>query len=75
MVAKQKYLSLAPVPGKFYVSESWKSEDMGGDGIRSQLQHGNELAQLLLAGPFDIRNEAETWNTNNAKGHAEIWQF
>jgi hypothetical protein len=21
------------------------------------------------------RNEAETWNTNNARGHAEIWQF
>jgi len=59
IVAKQKYLRVAPIPGKFYVSEGWKSETMGGDGTRSQFQHGNQLAQMVLAGPYDTRKEAE----------------
>ena len=74
-MAKEKYLRVNPIPGKFYVSEGWKSGKMGGDGIRSQFQHCNQLAQMVLAGPYDTRKEAENWNTDNANGHAEIWQL
>jgi hypothetical protein len=73
-VAKQKYLSVNLIPSKFYVSDGWRTYSMGG-GTLSQFQHGQQLAQLVLAGPFDTRNEAERWNTENANGHAEIWQF
>ena len=74
-VAKQKYLRVAPIPGKFYVSEGWRAGNTEGEEVLSQFDHGNKLAQLVLAGPYDTRGEAEHWNTNNARGHAEIWQF
>ena len=73
-MANQKYLRAAIIPGKFYVSKGWKAGDVGGDGIRSQFQHCNQLDQMVLAGPYDTRNQAENWNTHNANGHAEIWQ-
>lgn len=74
-MTKQKYLRVNPIPGKFYVSEGWKVYNTVADEILSQFQHGNQLAQMVLAGPYDTRGEAEKWNTNNAKGHAEIWQL
>ena len=75
IVAKQKYLQVNPIPGKFYASEGWKAHNEIGDEILSQFQHGQQLAQMVLAGPYDTRLEAEHWNTENAQGHAEIWQF
>jgi hypothetical protein len=75
IVAQQKYLRVNPIPGKFYVSEGWKADNSGADGVRSQFQHGNQLAQMVLAGPYDTRSEAERWNTAHANGHAEIWQL
>jgi hypothetical protein len=75
IVVKQKYLRVNPVPGKFYVSEGWKAHIMVGEEILSQFQHGQQLARMVLAGPYNSRNEAERWNTENANGHAEIWQF
>jgi hypothetical protein len=73
-VAK-KYLDAAPIPGKFYVSEGWKARDKGGDGLLSQFQHDNQLARMVLAGPYDQRHEAELWNTQHAQGHASVWQY
>jgi hypothetical protein len=72
LVANRKYLRVASIPGKFYVSEGWKPVHMGGDGSRSQFEHGNQLAQMVLAGPYDTRGEAERWNTAHANGHADI---
>jgi hypothetical protein len=74
-VANQKYLRVNPIPGKFYVSEGWKAGNSIGGEVLSQFQHGNKLAEMVLAGPYDTRGEAEHWNTNHAKGHAEIWQL
>jgi hypothetical protein len=70
----KKHRQVTPIPGKFYVSESWKPDDTGGDGSRSQHEHSKHLAEMVLAGPYDTRNEAENWNTHNANGHANIWQ-
>jgi hypothetical protein len=69
-----KYRQLTPIPGKFYVSEGWKAGNSGTDGIRSQHDHDNHLAEMVLAGPYDTRNEAEHWNSHNANGHANVWQ-
>ncbi len=74
-MANQKYLNVDPIPGKFYLSEGWKAHNLVADKILTQFQHGNQLAQLILAGPYDTRGEAERWNMTNAKGHAEIWQL
>ena len=71
----KKYRQPARIPGKFYVSEGWKAADAGGDGTHSQHDHTKHLADMILAGPFDTRNEAETWNTDNANGHADVWQL
>ena len=71
----KKYLKVSPNPGQFYASEGWKPGNTGPDGYElSQHQHDSQLAQMLLAGPFETRNEAESWNTSNANGHAAIWQ-
>jgi hypothetical protein len=75
IVAKQKYMRVNPIPGKFYASEGWKADNEVDGKILSQFQHGQQLAQMVLAGPYDNRMEAERWNTENANGHAEIWQF
>ncbi len=74
-MAKQQYRRLSPIPCKFYVSEGWKADKTVGDKTLTQFEHGQQLAQMVLAGPYDTRNEAERWNTENANGHAEIWQF
>jgi quinol monooxygenase YgiN len=74
-VAKKNYLQVRPIPVKFYVSEGWKAENAGDDDLNTQHQHYNRLAQVLLAGPYDTRGEAEHWNTHNASGHAIVWQF
>jgi hypothetical protein len=74
-VAKTKYLRAATIPGKFYVSEGWKGGIAGKEGVLSQHQHYNQLDKVILAGPYETRNEAENWNTTHANGHADIWQF
>ena len=71
----KKYLKVIPSPGQFYVSEGWRPGITGPDGDElSQHQHEGVLAQMLLSGPYKTRNEAESWNTSNANGHAAIWQ-
>lgn len=72
----QKYLKVRPVPGKWYVSEGWRPGQKGWDGCTlSQHQHSGQLDQFLLAGPYETRNDAENWNTQNAHGHAFVWQI
>jgi len=70
-VEKKKHLQARPIPSKFYVSKGWKA---GEAGDLSQHEHSQQLDQMILAGPFNSRNEAENWNTQNANGHACIWQ-
>ena len=74
-MAQPKYLRVALIPCKFYVSEGWKAVERGGNGLLSEHQHYTQLAHMILSGPYDTRNEAETWNTVNAQGHANIWQY
>ena len=74
-MAKPTYLKVSPIPGKFYVSEGWRANNPEGVQMRSQFEHGNQLAQMVLAGPFDTRMDAENWNTKNANGRADIWQL
>jgi hypothetical protein len=70
-----KYLKLRPKPGKWYISQGWQSGGKGPDGVElSAHQHDGQLSQMLLAGPFETRGEAETWNTKHADGHAAVWQ-
>jgi hypothetical protein len=70
----KKYRQVTPIPGKFYVSEGWKAGNTEGDSIYSPHEHGKRLAEMVLAGPYDTRNEAECWNSQNANGHANVWQ-
>ena len=72
----KKYLKVSTLPGQWYVSEGWHAGSIGQGGFEiSQHEHSNELAQLLLAGPFTTRNDAEIWNTRHADGHAAVWQM
>ncbi len=73
-MTKNKGVQARPIPGKFYVSKGWKAGDAGGDGLLSQHEHSQRLDQMILAGPYDTRGEAENWNTANANGHASVWQ-
>lgn len=71
----KKYLKVIPIPSQFYVSDGWRAGISVPDREEhSQHQHQDLLDLMLLAGPFKTRQEAENWNTNNASGHAAIWQ-
>ncbi len=71
----KKYLKVNPIPGQFFVSEAWRSGISVADGgEHSKHQHNELLAQMILAGPFKTRQEAENWNTTNADGRAAVWQ-
>ncbi len=70
----KKYLQVTPIPGKFYVSEGWKAGNAGGDGVRSAHDHNLCLAEMVLAGPYATRNEAEQWNSHHAGGQGNVWQ-
>jgi hypothetical protein len=71
----KKYLKVSTIPGQWYVSEGWQSgmTDRSGDLV-SRHEHFNQLGQLVLAGPFVTRSDAEIWNTKHADGHASVWQ-
>ena len=70
-----KYLKVSTIPGQWYVSQGWQPGNTGPDGFElSQHQHDHQLSRMVLAGPFETRFEAETWNTSHADGHAAVWQ-
>jgi len=70
-----KYLKLSLKPGKWYISKGWQAGSKGPDGIElSPHQHDGQLSQMVLAGPFESRSQAEIWNTCHADGHAAVWQ-
>ena len=58
-----KYEQLTPIPGKFYVSEGWRAGNTGEDAVRSPHEHNQYLAEMVLAGPYNTRNEAEHGTT------------
>ena len=73
MMAKT-YLQVAPVPGKWYVSERLPASSARWQIIdASQPQPKRSTAEMILAGPFDTRDLAATWNTRTgASGY--IWE-
>jgi|GEM_PF-5863458 hypothetical protein len=59
----KKYLQVAPVPGKWYVSErfqpsatKWKIVDA------AEPQPKRSMSDMIVAGPFETRALAAAWN-------------
>ena len=68
------YLQVAPVPGKWYVSERFQAGNTRWQIIDpTQSQPKRSPSQMILAGPFDSRDLATKWNTRtSASGY--IWE-
>ena len=69
------YLQVTPVPGKWYVSERFPASKTRWQVIDpTESRPKRSASEMILAGPFDTRNLAMTWNTRtNASGY--IWEM
>lgn len=70
----ENYLRVTPVSGKWYVSERVRSDlKAWHPGNPTQQQPQRSPAMMILAGPFDTRDQATDWNTlTSASGY--IWE-
>jgi hypothetical protein len=70
----KNYLQVTPVPSKWYVSERVRSVLTAWHPISStQPQPERSPSLMILAGPFETRDEAKDWNTlASASGY--IWE-
>jgi hypothetical protein len=68
------YLQVTPVPGKWYVSDRFQTSSTRWQIIDpTQPQPKRSTSEMILAGPFDTRDLAATWNTRTgASGY--IWE-
>lgn len=70
----QNYLQVAPVSGKWYVSERFRSDLKAWHPISPTQQQPNRSPSIMiLAGPFDTRVEASDWN-KLASASGYIWE-
>ena len=69
------YLQVTPVPGKWYVSERMPASKTRWQVIDpNQSLPKRSASDMIVAGPFDTRDLAVTWNTRtNASGY--IWEM
>ena len=68
------YLQLIPVPGKWYVSERFAASRTRWQILdATQPQPKRSTTEMILAGPFDNRTLAVTWN-NQANASGYIWE-
>ena len=69
------YLQVTPVPGKWYVSERFSASKSRWQVIDpTDTRPKRTASAMIVAGPFDTRNLAMTWNAlTNASGY--IWEM
>jgi hypothetical protein len=70
----KNYLQVAPVSGKWYVSERVRSDPSRWQVVSSTPQQPSRSpSAMILAGPFDTRDQAKNWNTlASASGY--VWE-
>jgi hypothetical protein len=68
------YLQVTPIPGKWYVSERFPASSIRWQVIDpAQPRPKRSTSEMILAGPFDTRNLAASWNAlTGASGY--IWE-
>jgi hypothetical protein len=67
------YLQIAPVSGKWYVSERVRSGNTRWHAIDvTQARVDRSPSLTILAGPFDSRDQAKNWN-KLVNGSGYIW--
>jgi hypothetical protein len=73
-IMAKTYLQVIPVPGKWYVSDRFQASSLRWQIIDpTQPLPKRSPSEMILAGPFDTRNLAATWNTlTSASGY--IWK-
>lgn len=71
------YLRVEPIPGRWYLSEGWRfGRKSPGDSIPdSHVAHNRPPAEMIVAGPFETRDEALAFRLERPEFHStDDWQ-